>query len=125
MASATSVRLKVVERTEVALAPWCINLGLTRLDALTWLKFNNQRRQTIPRHRKKEIGGLDDLLLALMMRVEKVSIHHLYSTMGLSPGSTARSLERLKHVGCESGESCEDARETTYEITDEGREYLN
>lgn len=78
----------------------------------------------MPRKRRKEIGGLDDLLLAVMMTEGTVSIHQLHSTMTLSPGSTARSLERLKHFGWASGESRPDARKTAYEITDEGRGYL-
>ncbi len=76
------------------------------------------------RPRKKEIGGLDDLLLAIMKSEGMVTIHQLYSTMGLSPGSTARSLERLRHFGWAKGESGKDARKTAFEITDRGRQYL-
>lgn len=78
----------------------------------------------MPRPRKREIGGLDDLLLGVMLREGTISIHQMYSQLGLSPGSTSRSLERLARFRLAKGETGEGARKTAFEITDEGRDHL-
>lgn len=78
----------------------------------------------MPRPRKKEIGGLDNLLLGVMLREGTVSVYQLYAQMGISLGSSSRSLERLEHYRLVRGETGEGARKTAFQITDEGRAHL-
>lgn len=78
----------------------------------------------MPRIRRSEMESLEALLLGVMDTERTVTPHGLYSRLVLSPASTMRALQRLRHLGLATQEEGDGARKTAYTISEKGRSTL-
>lgn len=86
------------------------------------MRSSNWARRERERREAKVLGSLEAFLLGAMKERGVLTVHGLYSEMGLSQGSTTRSLRKLVDQGLAANEAdeLEEGRKTAYRITEKG-----
>lgn len=82
----------------------------------------HKSRRERERREWERLGSLEALLLGVMKERGVLTVYKLYSEMGLSQGSTTRSLRKLVDQGLAVNEAdeLEEGRKTAYRITEKG-----
>lgn len=81
-----------------------------------WARRERERREW------ERLGSLEALLLGVMKERGILTVHELYSEMGLSQGSTTRALQKLvdQELAIKEADEHEGGRKTAFSVTDKG-----